>query len=367
MNIYQVKGTTLVDQYHNIGALFGENIRKTVKKIARRTASKSLVRKQVAEKVLASLRCRELASEFLDCLDAWAKGAEISSEQAMWLMADNLTGCQTAIFKYKTGMAILHTEEDFDDMSLHMTGEKVVAFNENGIVSNCLVYNDLMPGAGLYGWKKDLIIAVDTLFLKEGGIELVERPMLANVIAWMMWRMQPAECDPEKVLALLHKLGELVDGYAINVVRKVGTKVEGYKLTLARTESRTEYVGDAIGSYLRQVNIVDPGYPKMKYASPARNIWRGGYKYFLARLKNIDDDVSKYGQIMTQGLDDQMLLGVHTSIQRTIYTDLHDTYINENVGAVCVGFVDTEGTSVSCKLNDGQPFKIIEYMDICEK
>lgn len=363
MNIYQAKGTTITEQYFDLGTLFGESIRKTVKSIARRTAKKSIIRKQVAEKTLTNLRDNDLAKEFLDCLEAWAGGAQITPEQAMWLMADNLTGCQTVMIKYDTGVALLHTEEDFDDMSLHMTGEQVVAIQD----SRCIVYNDLMPGAGLYGWKKDLIVAVDTLFLKEDDIEKVEKPMLANVIAWMVWRMDPAECEPSKILELLSKLGQLIDGYAINVVRKVGGSTEGYKLTLARSESHTELLGQATGSCLRQVNIVDPRYPAMKYASPARNMWRGGYKHFLGRLETIDKHVSNYSYLLSYGLPKDELALLHNAIQKTIYTDLCEAYINENVGAVCTGFVDELGTSVSCKLNDGQPFSSVEYMDICEK
>lgn len=366
MEIYQTKGMTLTEQYFDVGALFGESIRKTVKSIARRTAKKSLIRKQVAERTFDNLRNNPLAKEFVECLAAWAQGAQISSEQAMWLMADNLTGCQTVIVKYKTGMGLLHTEEDFEDMSLHMTGEKIVSFNDRGNKSSCLVYNDLMPGAGLYGWKKDLIVAVDTLFLKEDGIEQIKNPMLANVIAWMMWRMSPVECEPSKVLELLGSLGELVDGYAINVIRKVDSRIEGYKMTLARSESRTEYVDQNIGSYLRQVNIVDPSYPPMTYASPARNIWRGGYKYFLGRLATIDEHLSRYRNYLGESIEGKSLRQVHTGIQKTIYTELHDAYINENVGAVCIGFVDELSTSVSCKLNDGQTFNSVEYMDICE-
>lgn len=363
-NIYQAKGLTLEEQYFDVGALFSESIRKSVSYIAKKRSKNYLRRKMVAEKALVNLRVKVLAKEFLSCMEAWARGARITTEQAMWLMADNLSGCQTMMIRYGSGVALLHTEEDFDDMASHMTGEKVVSFKEGSKVSRCLIYNDLMPGAGLYGWKKDLIVAVDTLFLRESGIENVENPLLANVIAWMVWRMSPEEASPGNVLDIAQKMGELIDGYAINVIRKVQGVSEGYKITLARTENRVEYLGKNDGDYLRQVNIVDPKYPPMQWASRSRQIWRGGYKHFLYRLATIDEHVKSYVSMTSLQLSPTQIEQVHTQIQKTIYTELSEFYLNSNVGAVCVGLIDSESTSVSCKLNDEKPFTELEYIDL---
>lgn len=363
-NIYQAKGQTLSDQYFDLGTLFEESISASVKSIARKRSRLYQVRRMVAEKSLINLRDKPIASEFLVCIESWARGAKITTEQAMWLMADNLSGCQTMMARYGSGVALLHTEEDFVDMSTHMTGEKVVSMYADGEHSKCLAYNDLMPGAGLYGWKKDLIVAVDTLFLREDGIENVANPVLANVIAWMIWRMKPEEVDPEHILALSHELGELIDGYAINIIRKVGDKTEGYKITLARTESHIEYLGEQSGSYLRQVNIVEPNYPKMDWASKPVNIWRGGYKHFLERLQNIDIHMSRYSFLTSRRLSKDTIELSHFQIQKTIYTELSEAYINSNVGAVCVGLIDDIGTSVSTKLNDNLPFSEVEYLDL---
>lgn len=364
LKIYQAKGQTLEQQYFDIGKLFGESIRASVKRIARQKSKLSLIRKAVAEKSLINLRTQPIAKEFLSCIGAWAEGASITIEQAMWLMADNLSGCQTVMVRYATGIALMHTEEDFEDMSIHMTGEKVVSFGDEAIVSRCLVYNDLMPGAGLYGWKRDLIVAVDTLFLLEEGIDNVANPLLANVVAWMIWRMSPEKAEPNAILSMVNQIGELIDGYAINVVRKVEDRVEGYKITLARTESHIEYLSNEVGSYLRQVNIIDPKYTRMKWASPPRRIWRGGYKHFLERLSNIDRDVALYLPLTQQGLVPKDIETTHFQIQKTIYTNLSDAYINNNVGAVCVGLIDKIGTSVSCKLNDQKPYVELEYLDL---
>lgn len=363
-SIYQTKGKTLEEQYFDVGTLFGESIRASAKVIARQRSKQSQIRKAVAEKSLINLRGKKQADEFLRCLQSWANGAQITIEQAMWLMADNLSGCQTMMVRYATGVSLMHTEEDFNDMSSHMTGEKVVSFDVGGELSRCIVYNDLLPGAGLYGWKRDLIVAVDTLFLREDGIEYVTNPVLANVIAWMIWRMSPEDASPENILTLNKDLGELIDGYAINIVRKVGGQVEGYKLTLARSESHLEHLGAKVGDYLRQVNIVDPSYSPMEWASKPRQIWRGGYKHFLERLQIMDGHVRLYAHLAQEHLSQDNIESCHFMIQKTIYTELNVAYINDNVGAVCIGLIDNIGTSVSCKINDQKPFEELEYIDL---
>jgi hypothetical protein len=150
----------------------------------------------------------------------------------------------------------------------------------------------------------------------------------------------------------------------LNIVRKVGDKVEAYKLTLARSEHRVEYLGEEPGNYLRQVNIIDPDYPAMQWMLPPKNIWRGGWKYFIHRLKTMDEHARKYRQIMQISLNQSNLEKTHGIMQRSIFGDLRESYINPDVGAICVGFVDSIGTSVSTKLNDGRDLSMLEYVDI---
>jgi hypothetical protein len=198
-----------------------------------------------------------VTAEFVACLNSWAEVG--GSPRAAWLMADNFSGCQTMIVRYKSGVALLHTEEDFEDIRARFTSPQTIEFRVKGESKKCLIYNDIMPGAALYGWKKDLIIAVDALFLREDGIENVEKPMLANIVSWLMWRMSPAELEPKKVIARLKEIGELVDGYTINVVRKVGKRITGYKLTFVRHDYEIEKLG-TLSVILRQVNIIEPRY-----------------------------------------------------------------------------------------------------------
>ena len=364
--IYHAIGNTLVEQYRDVGVLFGKSIRASVYKIVKKQSKLALLRRKVAEQTLMNLRKRRECTEFCQCLAAWSEGAGIKINEAMWLLADNLSGCQTMMVRYGSGVALLHSEEEFIDanhIELHMTSPHTIAFKIGGTVSNTLVYNDLLPGAGLYGWKKDLIVAVDSLFLKEEQIGKVKSPLLANIVSWLIWRMKPSEADSNNIVKLIDSLGELVDGYVINVVRKVAEKIEGYKITFARDEHHLEYLGDKAGDYLRQVNIIDPQYPKMKWTLPPKNIWRGGWKFFLARLKTMDRHAKEYAGFANLSLDKSKIMFVHQTIQKTIFGDLCESYINPDLGAVCIGLVDQAGTSVSVKLNDDQAIEVLEYTD----
>lgn len=365
-HIYQAKGQTIEEQYRDVGKLFAPSIQKSVHKLGRKRSALGKRRRKVAERAWGNLQGKAAASELIWCLRAWSEGAGITCEQAMWLMADNLTGCQTFMGRYGSGIALLHSEEEFIDVNhieLHMTDPHTVAFNEAGVVSKSLVYNDLLPGAGLYGWKAGMIVAVDSLFLSEEAIEKVKYPLLANVVSWIVWRMKPAEAEPEKIVELASELGELIDGYTLNVARKVGAEIQGYKLTLARGEHKIEYLGSEPGSYLRQVNIIDPGYPKMRWALPPKKIWRGGHKYFMNRLKTLDEHAAKYRQLGEFVLAVNDLEDVHKLVQKIIFVDLREAYINLDVGAVCVGLVDSSGTSVSTKVNDDRDVGVLEYTD----
>ncbi len=366
-NIYQAKGTTIVEQYRDVGRLFAPTIQQAVMKLKKKRARTTVTRRRVAEKTWSNLLENKVCREFVQCLTAWSEGAGISTKQAMWLLADNFTGCQTLMFRYASGVALLHTEEEFIDdkhVEYHLTSPHTVEFKEGEVVSKSLVYNNLLPGAGLYSWKRDMVIAVDALYIREDAIEEIGNPMMVNVISWLIWRMSPEEADSEKVVQLVSVLGELVDGYAINIVRKVGERIEGYKLTFARSEHYVEYLGRDLGSYLRQANIVDTRYPKMKWALPPKQIWRGGWKYFTQRCMTMDDHAKRYAYLRGFKLQSHNLLGAHKLVQETIFTQLRESYVTRDVRAVCAGLVDCAGTSVSCKLNDDKPINHWEYIDV---
>lgn len=365
-NIYQTKGETLVDQYLDAGRVFSKEIRASIEKIGKKRSKLTNARRVVAERTWENLRTKEAVRELRSCLSAWSEGAGITERQAMWAMADNLSGCQTFMARYGSGVALLHSEEEFRDathIDLHMTSPHTMEFRDGGRELKTLVYNDLLPGAGLYGWKNGMLVAVDSLFLREDGIDKVQSPLLANIVSWLIWRMEPSEAEPKNIVELVETLGELIDGYAINVVRKVQGVVEGYKLTFARSEQNLEYLGQKNGDYLRQVNIIDPHYSPMRWALPARNIWRGGYKYFVNRLKVMDQDAKVYKQVGEIKLKSEEVEVAHSQIQKLIFGQLQASYINSDVGAVCVGLVDQCGTSVSAKLNDSRDVGVLEYID----
>lgn len=364
--IYQAKGLTLIEQYFDVGTLFAKSIRKAVAEIEKKRTSITRKRKLVAEKVWARLYTNPLLCEFGDCLAAWSKGAGITIEQAMWLVADNFSGCQTLMVRYKSGVALLHTEEDFEDPKRRMTAPHTIEFEIDGESVKTLIYNDIFPGAGLYGWKKDLLIAVDSLFLREDDIEKVDYPMLANIVSWLMWRMSVKELDPHEIVVKLSGLGELVDGYVVNVVRKVGGKVQGYKLSFARHDWEVEKLGKKIGASLRQVNILEPHYVGenrliLQWQAPREQI--EDYWAFYLRLQVMGELVKKYEEWFMQELGGKKIHSIHLVIMKLIF-EIHRTeFVNHWMAAACVGILDQTGMSVSMKLNDNKPVAQVEYID----
>jgi hypothetical protein len=175
--------------------------------------------------------------------------------------------------------------------------------------------------------------------------------------------MTPEEANTTKIVQLIENLGEIIDGYAINVVRKVGDITQGYKLTLARSECKIEMLGDKPGDFLAQTNLIDPKYPAMKWATPPRNIWRGGYRYFVNRYKTMAKHANLYNAIAQRTPDKNNLALVHQQILKTILFDLKDAYVNDDLGAVCVGLVDQTGTSVSVKKND-EKYAEIAHLEV---
>lgn len=366
-NIYQAKGESLSEQYFDLGLLYKDSIQKSVKNLGKKRARLSVIRRNVAAKAWEIARASTQCREFCECLSAWAKGAEISNEQAMWMLADNLSGCQTMMIRYGSGVALLHTEEEFIDaehIELHMKDPCTVMINEAGVPSYTLVYNNLMPGCGLYGFKHDVLIAIDTLFVTEDQVEQVQKPLLANMISWLMWRSKAEDLVPEKVVEMITSLGELVDGYAINVVYKVDKWVEGYKLILARSEATIERLGSQPGDYLRQTNLIDPAYPRMKWATPVKCIWRGGYRHFIERYKTLDKCAKLGAQYTHKCVNKSNLLQAHKMIQQFILIDQKNAFVNNDLGALCIGFLDNALTSVSCTRNFEKMSKFAYIVDL---
>lgn len=359
-NIYRPSGATLPEQYENVGSLFSKALNKPIELDERKV--------QLVQRVLAKVARTKELNLFYECFKSWAKGAGITEEKAMYLLADNTSGCQTAIVRYGSGVALLHTEEDYYDVSERMKGAHTIQFIEQGRVLNTLVYNDLMPGAGLYGWQKDVLVAVDSLFLREDGIFEIETPMLANIIAWLIWHKNPEHLEPSKLIDELKKLGTVIDGYAINIVRKNKEIIEGYKLTFARNDWEVEWLNERVGDNLRQVNIVEPKYARAhkKVAKWRHAPWKMAVDYygFLKRLRTMKQHIEANQQWINHTLPLEKVEQVHKAIQQLIFTKYNHDYVTEWMGAMCVGLLDLHSTSVSTRLHKKPDYGILEYVDI---
>ncbi|TXH05011.1 MAG: hypothetical protein E6R05_02470 [Candidatus Moraniibacteriota bacterium] len=359
-NIYRAKGIKLESQYEDVGRLYKKYLNKQIEIDHKKM--------QMVERVLLNVRSHKALNTFYKCFAGWARGAGLSEEAAMYLLADNTSGCQTAIVRYGSGVALLHTEEDYYDVKARMSGVHTIEFSEGGRILKCLTYNDLMPGAGLYGWQKDMVVAVDSLFLSEDGIFNIEQPMLANIIAWMIWYENPTNASAEYLVKKLKPLGTLVDGYAVNVVRRGRGGIEGYKLTFARDEWEIEKLGSNLGDNLRQVNIVEPQYARNKrpIAKYRHAPWKMAIDHygFLKRLRDMNNHLSIYKKIICMELQKDKIAQTHLMIHRIIFEKYPKYYVTEWMGAMCVGLIDNKlGLSVSTKLSDNQPVETVEYID----
>ena len=359
-NIYRAKGIKIADQYEDVGRLFKKQLNQRIEVDSNKM--------KMVDKVLANVRSNPSLLTFYKCFAGWARGAQIDEQRAMYLFADNTSGCQTAIIRYGSGVALLHTEEDYYDVAARMNTQHTIEFRDNTRSLKCLTYNDLMPGAGLYGWQKDMIVAVDSLFLSEDKIFEIERPMLANIIAWLIWYETPKNADAYSIVTKLKKLGTLVDGYAINVVRRSKGSIEGYKLTFARDEWEVEHLGDKVGNNLRQVNIVEPDYARKRrpVAKYRHTPWKMGLDYygFLKRLRDMKTHINEHRQLLALQIEQSNIKLVHQSIHKIIFEKYKKQYVTEWMGAMCVGFLDSSGLSVSTKLNDKRPIETVEYVDL---
>lgn len=359
-NIYRAKGIKLASQYEDVGRLFKKQLNKPIEIDQKKM--------KMVERVLINVRSNTQLKDFYSCFAGWARGANISEEMAMYLLADNTSGCQTAIVRYGSGVALLHTEEDYYDVKERMGGVHTIEFRDAKRRLKCLIYNDLMPGAGLYGWQKDMLVAVDSLFLTEDKIFEIERPMLANIIAWLIWYAHPKDASAEMLVSNLKKLGTLVDGYAVNVVRRTKLGIEGYKLTFTRDEWEIEKLGNNVFDNLRQVNIVEPAYArKHKPIAKYRHApWKMAIDHygFLKRLRDMQSHLNHYKTEIVSPLNETLISQTHKAIHKVIFEKYPRYYVTEWMGAMCVGLLDLSGLSVSTKLNDKRPVGTVEYIDL---
>ena len=77
----------------------------------------------------------------------------------------------------------------------------------------------------------------------------------------------------------------------------------------------------------------------------------------MAKHANLFNDIAQ------RTLDKTHLAFVHQQILKTILFDLKEAYVNDDLGAVCVGLVDQTGTSVSVKKND-EKYDEIAHLEV---
>lgn len=362
-SIYHAKGSTIYDIYRDLGSIFAREIHITLSKQKRKHNRNTFIKNEIAKRVWDRIVHNELTHEFVEAVKGWSDGARLRIDEAMLLLADNTSGCQTVIARSKNGVLIAHTEEDFNNISERMTPPQIVSIEYAGIVRSTMVYNDLLPGASLFGWQANQVVAVDSLFLREDGIDKIEKPMLANIIAWMLW-WRSGGYEQEEIRKLIKNLGVVVDGYAVNVARITNGEIEAYKLTFTRDEIFSEELKDEPGNYLKQVNIIDPyyqihDYPIAKWQLPPRNIYRGGWKTMTNRLKVIGQVMKIYRPLLNRKIGGDQ--ATHELIQHEIFGKLADHFINKDVGAVGVAIIEPKGVTTSIAMVKNIRLDRLEY------
>lgn len=360
-NVYFLQGATLTEQYADAGRIHRDHIQRAATKNRRKWSTAHALRRSILERIHTRLTTELQFGEFYACLTAWAQGAEISIADALELLDDN-TGCQSAIGRYANGVVLLHTEEELTDITERMTPPQVLGFRAGGDTLYTLVYNNMLPGAAVYGWTETYAVAVDSLFLNEDGVDKLQRPILANIVSWLLWRNVQHDMRAQTTLSLVRDAGTCVDGYAVNIVYRDGSAAEGYKITFARDSAEMEKLPHITGGSLRQLNIIDPAYvehnrPIARYRMPYRRFYRGYWNYYKERLRMIDADIRTYSRFLYGEVMDKK--ETQRKILQELTGPLSSHYINEVVGAVCVTLIDKNESSTAIGLVENEKLKYI--------
>lgn len=363
MSVYLTQGETLSKQFEEAGRVHKYFIQKSAAKKRRKWSIAHKERGRVLEKIFQRIKKESLFAEFYACLVAWSKGAEITAHEALQLLDDN-TGCQTVMARFRQGVILIHTEEELEDIEARMTEPKIIGFRAHGKTHYCLVYNDLMPGAAMYAWSDNYAMAADSLFLREDGAGELQKPILANIVAWLMWRQamkNPKSYEAEKVI---RRAGEAVDGYAVNLIYSRRGELDGYKVSFTRREVEFEYLGKESGAVGRQVNILEPRYIEegreiAKWQLPPRKFYKGYWRYYQERIKRLDHDIAQYQPFLQKNVK-----GKGEILKRIIMEitgPLAGHHLNEAVGAVSATMIGSEGAKTAVGLVKKQKLGEIKY------
>lgn len=341
--VYVAHGTTIFEQYRDLGSVFATPVVKSYQKIKRQRSPMAKKRKLVAAQTLSHLikladdvafPYRQYVSDYLEAVRGWGEGAGLKVEEAIVLMADNHVACQTGMVRLKKAIAMFHTEEDFANIVAHFSVAPMVEVRIDNRQLRSLVYNDLLPGSALFGYSHEHTVAVDSLY-----IDIPEKDttsiMLANVVAWITWRMNPKEITASNMRKMIKKLGWFVDPYAINVM--VGES--GLRILFAGDKCQIDQLGHEPGAYLTQINTWY-GAPDSAQLSPK---WR---RYFRARKARLDLFAQSYP--LSDNLEE-----IQDSLYSSSWSKVTDL-ANPDVGATCASVLKNGKTRVSIRINEGE-------------
>jgi hypothetical protein len=210
-------------------------------------------------------------TEYLDCLQAWAQGAELAGfrhprleqvldgrgptevELALFLQHDNV-GCQTGIYRCQDGSVIFwHSEEDVGAPGERFDKLRIAKFSRipgnDQIEMRAFIYPNLLPGPA-FAWRNDgYVQAVDTLILL--SMPEFEHAALVNVVSWLALRLGE-QVELEKII---RALSPFWDGYALNNACVRDHRVNGNNYEFARDQIILSRLGNEADGFLFQVNF----------------------------------------------------------------------------------------------------------------
>lgn len=194
-----------------------------------------------------------LIGEYIASIEAWAKGAEITLEEALLLQNDNV-GCQTfAIRGNNNEIFIGHTEEEINDERIDKA--RWLTFKVADQERQAFIYPDLLPGPA-FSFANGCFMAVDALFCLASNKQKKEGGFLANAAVWMLWRSGDQELAEE----IIQSVGPFYDGYAINLLYLDQGKPTAKTLEfIGESPAIVRKLGEQIGDTNIQVNCSSVG------------------------------------------------------------------------------------------------------------
>lgn len=242
-------------------------------------------------------------NEYLTCLDSWAQGAGITRQEAAFLQHDNF-GCKTILIRTQSGGVLLgHSEEMYQeleegDVSIVAKDITWTKFDtpDSPEMYAFTAYPQLLPGPA-FSLNGNTLFAIDALELKH----VMRKGFLANSASWILWRLGN-QIDPETTL---EKLGQSLDGYAVNIVNFSREKSpQAKKIEFMGDKVFVQTLEDNPGEFLSQSNLIssqNPHRDRYTRLKPNRHSDREEIDYYLGQelahlaiLSALEEKLSQY-------------------------------------------------------------------------